>query len=65
MQAGMGSNDYSLLGTREMLYIDRERNQDFLPSLSGLSYYGKGTGLSGISSSGRGLITQVRNNDSI
>lgn len=66
MQAGMVSDDYSLSVKREMLYFDRERNQKSLSSLSRLPYYGQGTGLSGISSMGRGaIITQVCNNDSI
>lgn len=67
MDAGIGSNDYSLLLKREAQYVDRERNLDSKLSLSGLSYYGQETGLSGmsLSSSGRGLaggpiITQVR-----
>lgn len=64
MDVGLGSNDYSLLLKREAQYIDRERNLDSKLSLSGLSYYGQDTGLSGMSSSGRGLaggpiITQV------
>lgn len=64
MDAGIGSNDYSLLLKREAQYIDRERNLDSKLSLSGLSYYGQDAGLSGMSSSGRGLaggpiITQV------
>lgn len=68
MDAGIGSNDYSLLLKREAQYIDHERNLDSKFSLAGLSYYGQDTGLSGMSSSGRGLaggpiITQVRQND--
>ncbi|KAK1388392.1 RNA-binding KH domain-containing protein PEPPER [Heracleum sosnowskyi] len=60
MQVGMGNDDYSSSVKREMLYLDRQRNQDSISSLSGLSYSGQGTGLSGISSMGHGpIVTQV------
>lgn len=57
MRAGLGNDDYSLSVNREMLYFSRKRNLDSISSLSRLSYYGQGTGLSGISSVGRGPIS--------
>ncbi|XAR63746.1 hypothetical protein NMG60_11023795 [Bertholletia excelsa] len=62
-QAGIGT-DYSLSSKRESLYLERESHLEPHIPPSGISVYGKDTGLSGLHSTGLGrasgpIVTQI------